>query len=217
VTEIDPRPELIESARHFYQQGWMVGTAGNLSAKLEDGSFWITASGCAKGRLLIEDFVRVRSELSDLQVLEGGGDRRPSAETSIHAAVYDLFPTTRACFHVHSVAAILAGKAASWKGRAPWAGELALPPLEMLKGFGLWLEKPEVSLPVFENYLEVPAIAKEISRRFRQQPPAVPALLIENHGVTVWGDSLMDTFHHLEIAEFIFAYMVAANKSLGVK
>jgi methylthioribulose-1-phosphate dehydratase len=212
VTDVDPRPELIESARHFYQQGWMVGTAGNLSAKLEDGSFWITASGCAKGRLSIDDFVRMRSELSDLQVLEGGGDRRPSAETIIHAVIYDLFPTARACFHVHSVAAILAGRQeASWT-RNNWSEELALPPLEMLKGFGLWLEKPEVSLPVFENSLEVPAIAKEISRRLRQQPPAVPALLIENHGVTVWGDSLMDTFHHLEIAEFIFAYMVAANK-----
>jgi methylthioribulose-1-phosphate dehydratase len=202
----DPRPELIAAASHFYQQGWMMGTAGNLSARLVDGSFWITASGCAKGRLAIADFVRVQNNLADLQVLEGGEGRKPSAETSIHGAIYKLFPAARACFHVHSVPAMLAGREAG-------DGQIALPPLEMLKGFGLWVENPVVSLPVFENHLDVPAIATAIRQRFQQQPPAVPALLIQNHGVTVWGESLQATFNHLEIAEFIFAYMAAAAKS----
>jgi methylthioribulose-1-phosphate dehydratase len=201
----DPRPELIAAASHFYQQGWMMGTAGNLSARLADGSFWITASGCAKGRLAIEDFVRVRDQRADLQVLEGGENRKPSAETTIHGAIYELFPAARACFHVHSVPAMLAGRESA-------DGQLALPPLEMLKGFGLWIENPTVSLPVFENYLEVPAIATEIRHRFQQKTPAVPALLIKNHGVTVWGESLPAAFNHLEIAEFIFAYLAAAAK-----
>lgn len=30
----DRRLELITTARHFYHQGWMVGTAGNLSVRL---------------------------------------------------------------------------------------------------------------------------------------------------------------------------------------
>jgi methylthioribulose-1-phosphate dehydratase len=201
----DPRPELIAAASHFYGQGWMMGTAGNLSARLTDGSFWITASGCAKGRLTSDDFVRVRGCLADFQVLAGGENRKPSAETSIHGAIYELFPAARACFHVHSVPAMLAG-------RGSRDGQLALPPLEMLKGFGLWIEDPTVSLPVFENYLEVPAIAQEIRQRFQQQSPSVPALLIKNHGVTVWGESFQSAFHHLEIAEFIFAYLAAAAK-----
>jgi methylthioribulose-1-phosphate dehydratase len=198
----DPRPELIAAASHFYQQGWMMGTAGNLSARLADGSFWITASGGAKGRLAIADFVRVGG---DLQVLEGGDRRKPSAETSIHGAIYELFPAARACFHVHSVPAMLAG-------RDVRDGQLVLPPLEMLKGFGLWIENPTVSLPVFENYLDVSAIATAMRQRFQQQSPAVPALLVQNHGVTVWGESLQAAFNHLEIAEFIFAYLAAAAK-----
>lgn len=34
---LDPRYELIATARNFYHQGWMMGTAGNLSiaAKFE--------------------------------------------------------------------------------------------------------------------------------------------------------------------------------------
>ena len=55
----DPRPTLIAAASHFYQLGWMVGTAGNLSARISDGSFWITASGRHKGQLNSGDFVRV--------------------------------------------------------------------------------------------------------------------------------------------------------------
>jgi methylthioribulose-1-phosphate dehydratase len=43
----------------FYQLGWMLGTAGNLSAKVDDHSFWITASGKSKGKLTEEDFVTV--------------------------------------------------------------------------------------------------------------------------------------------------------------
>ena len=56
---IDPRPELIAAASHFYQQGWMVGTAGNLSCRIPNGSFWITASGRSKGELQLGDFIRM--------------------------------------------------------------------------------------------------------------------------------------------------------------
>ncbi|MFM7713633.1 MAG: class II aldolase/adducin family protein, partial [Microcystis sp.] len=55
----DPRLSLVAAARRFYQLGWMLGTAGNLSAKVDDHSFWITASGKSKGKLKEEDFVRV--------------------------------------------------------------------------------------------------------------------------------------------------------------
>ena len=33
LKKVDPRFELIEAARHFYRKDWMVGTAGNLSAR----------------------------------------------------------------------------------------------------------------------------------------------------------------------------------------
>jgi methylthioribulose-1-phosphate dehydratase len=38
----DPREVLAAAARLFYGRGWMMGTAGNLSLRLPDGSFWIT-------------------------------------------------------------------------------------------------------------------------------------------------------------------------------
>lgn len=203
-THYDPRPSLISAASHFYTQGWMVGTAGNLSAKMPDGSFWITASGMLKGELHYQDFVRV---YQDGSVDRAAPEFKPSAETSIHQAIYERFPDAQACYHVHSVEANLVSNFTE-------ADELPLPPLEMLKGLGLWEENPNCTMPLFANHHHVPQIAADIKQRFQEKLPQIPALLIRNHGVTVWGNTLPETRNRIEIAEYIFRYMVAAKAIL---
>jgi methylthioribulose-1-phosphate dehydratase len=200
----DPRSHLIMAARQFYQLGWMVGTAGNLSAKMADGSFWITASGKNKGKLQEQDFVRVSLEGEVLETPDR--HNRPSAETSIHQSIYRLFPEANACYHVHSVEANLVSRFVE-------GDHLTLPPLEMLKGLGVWQENPQVVMSVFKNYLDVPRIAQEISDRFHNSPPDVPALLILHHGVTVWGKTPELAENYLELAEYIFRYIVAAHQA----
>ncbi|NES24146.1 MAG: methylthioribulose 1-phosphate dehydratase [Symploca sp. SIO3E6] len=199
----DPRATLISTASQFYQSGWMVGTAGNLSAQLSDGSFWITASGCNKGQLGISDFIRIGR---DGKVLEQPApELRPSAETSIHQAIYSIFPEAKACYHIHSIEANLVSGFTD-------GDKLPLPPLEMLKGLGIWLENPQVNIPIFTNHLEVKRIADDICDRFKTVPPLVRVLLIRHHGVTVWADSLDSARNYVEIAEYIFRYMVAARQ-----
>jgi len=198
----DPRPALIAAVHHFYQLGWMMGTAGNLSAQMHDGSFWVTASGKQKGQLSEKDFVRINL---DGKVLSRPlSDNYPSAETSIHQVIYALFPEAQACYHVHSVEANLVS-------RFTESDTLPLPTLEMLKGLGVWEEKPRVAMPVFENYLDVPRIAAEIRDRFGALPPPIPALLIRDHGVTVWASSPAAAQNNIEIVEYIFRYLVAAR------
>ena len=203
----DPRPELIAAARQFHRQGWMAGTAGNLSARLPDGSFWITASGCDKGTLDLDCFVRLSASG---EVLERANSAfRPSAETSIHQTLYDLFPEAQACYHVHSIEANLVCHFTQENSEGKI---LPLPPLEMLKGLGIWQEEPQVSIPVFPNYLEVPQIAAAIRDRIQTQSPDVPALLIRNHGVTVWAPSTTAARHYLELSEYLFRYLVACHQ-----
>jgi methylthioribulose-1-phosphate dehydratase len=205
----DPRPTLIAAARQFYQMGWMIGTAGNLSARMPDGNFWITASGRPKNQLITDDFVLMtldncRSE-GYLAPMQSHPQKRPSAETSIHAAIYSLFPDAQACYHVHSIENNLVS-------RFIIGDALPLPPLEMLKGLGVWEENPQVVIPIFANHLEVSQIADEIYARFKTTMPQVPVLLIRDHGVTVWASSLEGVSNYLEIAEYIFRYMVAGQK-----
>jgi methylthioribulose-1-phosphate dehydratase len=207
----DPRFELCEAASHFYKQGWMLGTAGNLSVKLNDGSFWITASGKSKMELDIEDFVRIYPEGVTNAIAP---ELKPSAETSIHQVIYDIFPEACACYHVHSIEANLVSNFVEDDD------ELPLPPLEMLKGLGIWEENPNCTMPLFTNHFHVPKIAEDIRNYFQSRNqnkhPQVPALLIRNHGITVWANSPKTAFHYIEVAEYIFRYMVAARK-VGVE
>jgi methylthioribulose-1-phosphate dehydratase len=197
----DPRSDLISAARHFYLKGWMVGTAGNLSAKLDDGSFWITASGRSKGELQPTDFVRMAADGKLIET--GSASAKPSAETSIHEAIYRLFPNAQACYHVHSVEANLASRFTSDE-------VLPLPPLEMLKGLGVWVENPQCVMPIFANHFQVDRIAADIEQRLSDRPPDVPALLIRDHGVTVWASSPQSAFHAIELVEYIFRYIVTS-------
>jgi methylthioribulose-1-phosphate dehydratase len=200
---VDLRADLIAAAKHFYDRGWMVGTAGNLSARLDDGSFWITASGRPKGQLTDRDFIRMNLE-GDI-VEQPVSESRPSAENSIHLAVYNSFPEAKACYHVHSIEAKLVSRLTA-------GNTVPLPGIEMLKGLGVWEENPQVSMPIFANYLSVPKIADEISQAFAVSRPAVPALLIRDHGVTVWANSPEAAYNYIEIVEYIFRYMVTASQ-----
>lgn len=197
----DPRSALIADAQYFYHQGWMVGTAGNLSARLSDGSFWITGSGKSKGALRLEDFIRVRLD-EQVEITPG---LKPSAETAIHQTLYARFPEAQACYHIHSVEANLVSRFVD-------ADALSLPPLEMLKGFDIWEESPNCTLAIFPNYLDVKQIAIEIEQRFQTETPQIPALLIRDHGLTVWANSTEKARHFIELLEYLFRYMVMARQ-----
>ncbi len=201
----DLRDELAAIGRSFYDRGWMLGTAGNLSARLPDGSMWVTASGVHKGKLERRHFVRMSVAGEVLEAPEGA---RPSAETALHQAVYGWDPSMGACLHVHTVAANLATRLHD--------GDVPLPPIEMIKGFDLWEEAPRVSAPVFANPLHVPLIGEAVAARFAIDPPRVPLFLIRDHGVTVWGRTLEQAANRVEIAAYVFEILVEGAK-LGVR
>jgi methylthioribulose-1-phosphate dehydratase len=202
VSDEDPRDLLSDVARLFYERGWMAGTAGNLSLRQPDGSYWITASGKIRGRR--EDFLRLAP---GGEVLERGRlDARPSAETSLHDTLYRLLPEARACFHIHSIPGNVAARLAP-------GDSLTLPPLEMLKGFGIREEAPVVPLAIFPNHAHVPRIAEELAARFAIEPPRVPGFLIRDHGLTAWGRDADAALNHVELFEYLFGFLSAARSA----
>ncbi|MFT4974451.1 MAG: methylthioribulose-1-phosphate dehydratase [Myxococcota bacterium] len=181
----------------------MVGTAGNLSARLSDGSLWITASGRDKGALTPADFIRLSADGEVIQRL--APEDRPSAEATIHTTVYALFPEVTACLHVHSVAANLVSRMAC-------DGRLPLPPLEMLKGLGRWEPDPQVSLDVLPNHSHVPDIARALHAKLTEQAPDVPGFLIRDHGITAWAPTLREASNHLELLDYLFRFIVESRR-----
>jgi methylthioribulose-1-phosphate dehydratase len=203
----DIRNNLSSCATHFYRLGLMMGTAGNLSAKLTPDSFWITASGKNKGNLELDDFLLLDLEGNILK--NPNPNNRPSAETSIHQTIYRLFPQANACYHVHSVEANLVS-------RLTKEDSLKLPSIEMLKGLGIWQENPNISLALFENFLSVPQISESIAKRFESSLPEVNALLIRDHGVTVWAESTQSALNYIEVIEYLFRYILLTAQNPGL-
>jgi len=174
----------------------MVGGAGSLSARLDDGSFWITDTGKPRGELTKEDFLRIT----------GRGENDAAVnEAVMHRALYETFPNTRAVYHIHSIEANLVTE---WRD----SGGAPLPALEMLKGFGLDEQEPQVTVPIFENHLRVAYIAKEIRERFKATSPEVPGFLIRHHGLTVWAESTERARTYIELFDYVFKYMIARGR-----
>ena len=204
INSSEIRTELVQLSADFYHKNWMPGTAGNLSARSSDGRIVITASGKDKGHLTADDFIEL---LPDGQVLSTQGNR-PSAETSIHQAVYRLFPKVRACLHVHTLASNVVCDLLHATTPSE-SYKFTLPPLELIKGLGIWDHNPAVELLVTPNFQHVPDIAEELAEQLSSGQFRLPGFLIHNHGVTAWGKSIADARNHLEIFDFIFQFLQA--------
>lgn len=202
------KDELIRVSSHFYHKGWMVGTSGNLSVRVAPDTFLITASGRPKGMLGDEDLVSVKG----LYELPGpsGNARKPSAEVSIHQAIYSELREANAVFHIHSVESNIVSE---------WASDhsVLLPPLEMIKGLGVKDPSLGYRIDVLENHLDVSRIALDLKRLFAQDQVFnefhLPAFLIRHHGLTVWGNDVLEAFHRIELLEYVFRFMVAMGPS----
>lgn len=202
---IEPALALSEMAKDFHRRGWMYGTAGNLSVRTSDDWFLITASGKPKGQLQTNDFIEIHIETSETRNA-GKLHNKPSAETSIHQAIYQLYPEASACLHVHSIDACVATQKF-----ASSSNQMKLPNLEMIKGFNIWEQDPNVELSVFENHLEVSQIASDILRKFSANKPRIDALMIRNHGITVWANDLQTAYNRVEVLEFLMSFLSKIN------
>ncbi|TCJ99544.1 bifunctional S-methyl-5-thioribose-1-phosphate isomerase/methylthioribulose 1-phosphate dehydratase [Nocardia alba] len=188
------------TARQLYQRGWMPGTAGNISVRIapvDPGSgedALITASGLSKGELGAHDTVLVA--IADTTA-RPGQSRKPSAETSIHTAVYRTRPAG-AVVHVHSPFATALATTAARPGDA--VTPVRISGFELLKGFGL-ADPSTVVIPVFPNWPEVARIGTDIETYLRENPDAPPILFITGHGITTWGETLAQARDRAECLE----------------
>lgn len=201
----EPGPAIAATARQLYERGWMPGTAGNISVRIETAAtapghgtagadLLITASGLSKGELGTDDTVLVA--IAD-STARPGQLRKPSAETSIHTAVYRTRPAG-AVVHVHSPFATALATTAARPGDA--VTPLRISGFELLKGFGL-ADPSTVVIPVFPNWPEVARIGTDIETYLRENPTAPPILFITGHGITTWGDTLAQARDRAECLE----------------
>lgn len=197
LTFEDAAVALVEVGRRLDSRGWAPATAGNYSARLDDGSVAVTTSGRHKGRLTIDDIMRV--SLDGTPLTPGS----PSAETRLHLALYRAFPDANAVLHGHSPQAVGLSRA------MPQATEWVFRGHEMLKIYpGIDTHETEVRLPIVDNSQDMDVIESAVAAA-RLAPSAAPAYLIRSHGLYAWGRNVVEAEHILEATEWLIAAELA--------
>ena len=164
---------LLEAAHNTHREGLVVSTSGNLSARLDERRFAITAARAHLARLRREELLilPIHAAESPESLQSDTSPQRSSRETPMHRAMYETYPGVRCVLHCQSVAAT---------ALACRSGPL--PDLNFL---------PEISVYV-RQVAEVPysppgseALAAAVVRAFRN--PEVRLVQLRNHGQVVIG------------------------------
>jgi ribulose-5-phosphate 4-epimerase/fuculose-1-phosphate aldolase len=173
------REEICDVGSLLYSRGYTVGSAGNISARLDDG-WLITPTDACLGRLDPAAISKVN--LAGEWV---SGDR-PSKTLALHRQVYDRNPGVGGVVHTHSthlVALTLAGV---------WHPDDILPPLTPYQV----MKVGHIPLIAYER----PGSPK-VAERVAQLANSVRGVMLERLGPVVWESSVSRASYALEELE----------------
>jgi methylthioribulose-1-phosphate dehydratase len=189
ASEVDA---LCVTARWCYMRGWVPATSGNFS--LRSGShILITPTGLDKGTLVPADLLEIDPEGRAV-----AGKGKPSAETGLHTVIYRERPTAHAILHVHTIwNTLLSGNFAQ-------AGHVPIEGYELLKGLaGVATHEHRELVPILANTQDYASLSSELAASLKAYP-AAHGVLLSQHGLYTWGESVAEARRHLEALEFLF-------------
>ncbi|MBO9536520.1 aldolase [Herbaspirillum sp.] len=173
------REEICRIGASLYQRGYTVGSAGNISARLDDG-WLITPTDACLGFL----------DPAAISKVDAGGNwvagDKPSKTLVLHRAVYDNNPEMHAVVHTHSTHLV------SLTIKGVWKEEDVLPPIT-----------PYYVMKVGH----IPLIkyarpgAPEVAEQVAKIAAKVRGVLLERLGPVVWESSVSKAAFALEELE----------------
>lgn len=178
-TEEQLREEICIVRKSLYERGYTVGSAGNISARLEDG-WLITPTDACLGRLKPEEIAKVSK---DGTWVSGS---KPSKTLELHRQVYDRNPEVNGVVHTHStslVALTLAGV---------WATDDILPPLTPYQ----IMKVGHIPLIAYQR----PG-SPDVAAQVAQLANSVRGVMLERLGPVVWESSVSKASFALEELE----------------
>jgi 3-dehydro-4-phosphotetronate decarboxylase len=196
MTETDIRQLLVELAASLFARGFSVGSAGNISVRLQDG-YLITPTNSCLGRLDVARLSRLDAAFRHI-----GGDK-PSKEVFMHRAFYAARADAGAVVHLHSTMATAV---------ACLPDAIADNPIPALTPyFVMRIGRRMPMVPYFRP--GDPAMEPAIAAGARD----ARAVLLANHGPVVSGRTLTDAVYaaeELEEAARLFLLLRGASPRL---
>ena len=184
------REEIIRLGKMLHERGFVAAMDGNLSVRLADDKILVTPTCLSKGSMKPADLVVV-----DLEGNRVAGRRNVTSEIGMHLLIYRMRTDVQAIVHAHPPTAT--GFAA--------AGMALTEPLvcEVVMGLGC--------IPLARY--GTPGTS-ELAQTLEPYVPTYDAILMSNHGVVAYGDTLEHAYMKMETVEH-FAQIALVTHLLG--
>ncbi|KAL9093777.1 MAG: hypothetical protein Q9159_000079 [Coniocarpon cinnabarinum] len=211
---------------HFYTLGWVTGTGGGTSIRRDDKVYlaptgvqkelikpqdiFVLPADCIKYNLAKKD----RISHHDMPYLRQPKALRASACTPLFLTSFRL-RDAMCCIHTHSQWAVLATLVVDRD--TPGKGFFEIERLEQIKGIPKGPKKPgnlgyldRLKVPIIPNTPKEEDLTESLERAILEWPDTY-AVLVERHGIYVWGDTVAQAKTICESLDYIF--QLAVNMS----
>ncbi|CEN24485.1 class II aldolase/adducin family protein [Paraclostridium sordellii] len=197
---MEVREQMCDVCHKMWQLGWVAANDGNVSVKLDDGTFLATPTGISKSFITPEKLVHIDE---NGEVLDGPEGAKPSSEIKMHLRCYKEREDVGAVVHAHP----------------PTATGYAVAHLDMDRYTMIETVIAIGSIPVTPygtpSTYEVPdAIAPYLQEH--------DVLLLENHGALTVGSELITAYYRMETLELyakisLTAHLLGGEKEISQK
>lgn len=195
LSYMELREQICDVCHKMWQKGWVAANDGNVSVKLEDGTFLATPTGMSKSFITPEKLVHIDKEGSILEAEDGC---RPSSEIKMHLRCYQEREDVGAVLHAHPPVAT--GFAVANK---------ALDEYSMIETVIALGSVPVTPYGTPSTY-EVPeAIAPYLGEH--------DVVLLQNHGALTVGADVITAYYRMETLELFAQISLNAHLLGGAK
>ena len=194
------REQICDVCHKMWQLGWVAANDGNVTVKLEDGTFLATPTGISKSFITPEKLVHIDE---NGEVLDGPEGAKPSSEIKMHLRCYKEREDIGAVVHAHP----------------PTATGFAVAHLDLDRYTMIETVIAIGSIPITPygtpSTYEVPdSIAPYLQEH--------DVLLLENHGALTVGADLITAYYRMETLELyakisLTAHLLGGEKEISRK
>lgn len=181
---------ILEAGRRLYQRGYVCANDGNISARMEDGTVWVTPTGVSKGFMTAEQLVRLAPDGSVVE-----GTWKVSSESAMHLSIFRENPDLGGIVHAHPSGAT----AYSTLGKT---FDLAIS-LDAVVQHGVLPCAPYAATG-----------SPKLAEYACQYCNEYYAVLLEHHGAVTWGSTVEQALFRMECVEQTFT-LYERMRSLG--
>ena len=173
------KEQICDVCHKMWQLGWVAANDGNVSAKLEDGTFLATPTGMSKSFITPEKLIRIDARGNVLEAAEG---LRPSSEIKMHLRCYEKRDDVWSVIHAHPPGATgfaVAHRSMDMYNMIEDVAAIGSVPLTPY-GTPSTSEVPDAIEPYLEEH---------------------DVMLLENHGALAVGGDVVTAFYRMESLE----------------